>query len=173
MPRYLFDTDALSFVIGGRLPHYPAFAHFLEQLPRAAQFTCTPVVAELHAGAWNSPDPPSLLRRIEQTLARLTVLPFDRAAAERYGRIRATLESAGTPLADMDLTIAACALSQGLTLVTGNQRHFARIAGLSLWPIPVGRVKDLLGTLYRADRPSLPKRHARRKAQRAADRRIG
>ena len=34
------------------------------------------------------------------------VLPFDAAAAERYGHLRAKLESGGKPLAEPDLRIA-------------------------------------------------------------------
>ena len=58
------------------------------------------------------------------------MLPFDEAAARRYGEVRAELERRGTPLGDGDLRIGSIALAQGLTLVTGNVRHFWRIPGL-------------------------------------------
>jgi tRNA(fMet)-specific endonuclease VapC len=58
------------------------------------------------------------------------VLPFDRPAAETYGRLRAELERAGTPLSEPDLRIASIALTHDLTVVTGNVRHFARVSGL-------------------------------------------
>lgn len=45
----------------------------------------------------------ALLRQLEQILAqRLTVVPFDAAAARHYGKLRADLERAGTLLADAD-----------------------------------------------------------------------
>jgi len=47
-----------------------------------------------------------------------------------YGQVRAQLESAGRPLADADLQIAATALVHDLELVTGNVKHFARVPGL-------------------------------------------
>ena len=60
------------------------------------------------------------------------ILPFDEAAAEVYGPLRARLESEGRPLAEPDLRIACIALSRELTLVTGDLRHFARVPDLSV-----------------------------------------
>ena len=60
------------------------------------------------------------------------ILPFDRTAAEAFGSIRAELERAGTPLAEPELRIGAIALTNNLTVVTGNVRHFARIPGLQV-----------------------------------------
>ena len=60
----------------------------------------------------------------------MTVLPFDPRAAEAYGRLRAELEREGRRLGEPDLRIASIALSRGVTLVTGNVRHFARVPGL-------------------------------------------
>jgi tRNA(fMet)-specific endonuclease VapC len=64
-------------------------------------------------------------------LARATViLPFDSAAAEVYGPLRAKLEREGKRLGEPDLRIASIALSRGLTVVTGNVRHFSRVPDL-------------------------------------------
>ena len=41
-------------------------------------------------------------------------------------------EKTGAVLPDADIQIAATALNHGLELVTGNLRHFSRIAGLKL-----------------------------------------
>jgi tRNA(fMet)-specific endonuclease VapC len=58
------------------------------------------------------------------------VLPFDAVAARTFGELKADLERAGTPLAEPDLRIAAIVLTQRLTLVTRNVRHFSRVPGL-------------------------------------------
>ena len=74
-----------------------------------------------------------LLDRLKKALLpNLPVLPFDGDAARRYGEVRAELERQGTPLGEADLRIGAIALSRGLTVVTGNIRHFQRIPGLSV-----------------------------------------
>jgi predicted nucleic acid-binding protein len=70
----------------------------------------------------------------KRVLPAISVLPYDLATAGFYGRIRAALESAGTMLADADLQIAATALRHELELVTGNVRHFARVADLVICP---------------------------------------
>jgi len=63
-------------------------------------------------------------------LPRIPVLPINLPVARIYGEFRATLESAGTRLADMDLLIASVALAHGLVLVTGNVRHMERVPDL-------------------------------------------
>jgi tRNA(fMet)-specific endonuclease VapC len=47
-----------------------------------------------------------------------------------YGRLRAQLEQAGTPIGAHDLLIAAQTLALGYTIVTDNEREFSRIDDL-------------------------------------------
>jgi len=61
-----------------------------------------------------------------------TTLPFDDAAAQVFGRIRATLETAGTPIGPYDLQIAEIALVNGLIVITHNVREFGRVPGLRI-----------------------------------------
>lgn len=42
------------------------------------------------------------------------------------------MERLGITLGDADLRIAAIALARGLTVVTGNVRHFQRVPGLPI-----------------------------------------
>ena len=56
--------------------------------------------------------------------------PFEPEDAEEAGDIRATLERAGTPIGAYDVLIAAQARRRGATLVTANEREFARVPGL-------------------------------------------
>ena len=63
-------------------------------------------------------------------LAAIDTLPFDSPANKIYGSIRTQLESAGTPIGGNDLIIAAQAITLDLTLVSDNEREFARVAGL-------------------------------------------
>ena len=50
--------------------------------------------------------------------------------AEEAGNIRAALERAGKPIGPYDVLIAAQARRRGATLVTANEREFARVPGL-------------------------------------------
>ncbi len=56
--------------------------------------------------------------------------PLDYPADEIYGSIRTQLELAGTPIGGNDLLIAAQAIALDHTLVTDNDKEFARIDGL-------------------------------------------
>lgn len=67
---------------------------------------------------------------VEQFLAGITVLPLTSEVARVYGRIRAELEAAGTPIGPLDLMIAAQALAARATLVTNNTDEFRRVRGL-------------------------------------------
>lgn len=58
------------------------------------------------------------------------MLPWDEAATEHYGDLRAGLERRGKPLSAMDLLIAAHARSCSATLVGNDVRHFERVEGL-------------------------------------------
>ncbi len=126
---FLFDTDSLSQVL--RRDPSPSILIRMAAVPREEQFTTAITVGEMVYGAERSSRREYLLRQFEERLwPNLRILPFDRAAAETYGRIRAELERAGTPLAEPDLRIGAIALTRDLTVVTGNTRHFSRIPGL-------------------------------------------
>ncbi len=130
---YLFDTDAISELLKPR----PAagYVRWLAGVAREDQFTSAVVLGELYQGAFCSPAIARHLENIEKrVLPAVTVLSYDAAAARVYGQIRAHLESAGRPLADADLQIAATALVHDLELVTGNVKHFKRVPQLRISP---------------------------------------
>jgi predicted nucleic acid-binding protein len=68
----------------------------------------------------------------DEVIPMFTVLAYDTEVARVYGQTRATLERSGATVAEADLLIGATALYSGLTVVTGNVRHFAMIPGLEL-----------------------------------------
>ncbi len=129
---YLLDTDILSNLL--RPTPSTSLISKLAATPLERQFTSSITLGELVHGALRSrARREELLERLERVLLpNLPVLPFDSAAARRYGEIRAGLENAGTPLGDADLRIGAIALVRSLTVVTGNVRHFQRIPGLGV-----------------------------------------
>lgn len=89
-------------------------------------------VGELTHGAHKSQRPADNLMRLDVLLAALTILPYDEAAARRFGMLKASLERSGQPLHDMDLQIASIALDNAAPLLTHNQGHFRCIEGLIL-----------------------------------------
>ena len=65
-------------------------------------------------------------------LANIEILDFDSLAAESYGKIRADLEKAGTPIGPLDMMIAGHAQSLGYTVVTNNTKEFDRVKSLKV-----------------------------------------
>ena len=127
---YCFDTDILSATMRRDPPL--RLIRRLAVTPPSQQFTTAITYGEMIYGAAKRKSE-ALADRIRALLNHaITIVPFDDAAAERYGHLRATLESDGMPLAEPDLRIAATALSRSLTLVTANTRHFNRIPGLTI-----------------------------------------
>ena len=103
-----------------------------EHVRRAGEAqVCTSIIvaAELRYGAAKKGSP-RLTAQLEAVLGVIDVLPFDAPADVAYGRLRARLEQAGTPIGGNDLLIAAQALTLGHTIVTDNESEFARIREL-------------------------------------------
>lgn len=128
MLKYLLDTNIVIYVIKRR-PR-TALDRFNREHGRMAVSSIT--LAELIHGAEKSSDPARNLAAVEDFCSRLVVLPYGDKAAWHYGGIRAALEKMGTTIGVNDLHIAGHARSEGLTLVSNNQREFERVPGLVL-----------------------------------------
>lgn len=88
-------------------------------------------LAELQRGMYKSPEYTALRRaRLNKLLEGLSVVPFDVAAAEAYGRIIAQIGWSRSR--DIDRLIAAHALAIHCVLVTANVADFVRVPGLTI-----------------------------------------
>jgi predicted nucleic acid-binding protein len=67
-----------------------------------------------------------------QALAGFACLEISEDTAWTASRIARRLKHAGLHIGDNDVWQAAIAMEHQLPLVTGNTRHFARVAGLSV-----------------------------------------
>jgi tRNA(fMet)-specific endonuclease VapC len=67
---------------------------------------------------------------IESLIDRVTVFPFNTAAARIAGPLRYKLKTKGEMIGAYDILIAATALSHDLILMTNNVREFRRVKGL-------------------------------------------
>jgi len=90
------------------------------------------VAYELEVGALRSSNPAARRRELNRLLTVLTVLPFDRQAADRAARVRFDLERKGAPIGPLDTLIAGTVLAHGATLVTHNTEEFSQIPGLQV-----------------------------------------
>ena len=126
MLKYMLDTNIAIYVIK-RKPF-----DLLAIFNRHAGHMCISSItlAELLHGVQKSQQPERNLEQVEDFVSRLQTLDYGLKAANHYGEIRAKLERKGKPIGVNDLHIGAHARSEGLTLVTNNQREFERIEGL-------------------------------------------
>jgi len=127
--RYLLDTNTLIYVLNARLGHQALIERFDREDPEDLAASSV-TLAELRCGIARSRRREANRRALRHVLEALNVVPFDARAAERYGTVRADLETAGKPIGPLDTLIAAHALSLDLTLVTSNTREFSRVRRL-------------------------------------------
>ena len=123
-PAYLLDSSVCIPVLRNQ--------DGLGKLPDPVR-TGVPVIvaAELRYGAAKKGSE-RLTAQLECVLAALPILPLEEPADVAYGQLRAQLEVAGTPIGGNDMLIAAQAMSSGCSVVTDNEREFARINGLTV-----------------------------------------
>lgn len=67
------------------------------------------------------------------------ILGIDERIARAWGEEDARLSQAGTPIGDLDLFVAATALSHGLIVCTQNRKHFERVKGLNIESVEPAR----------------------------------
>ena len=124
----MLDTNALSAML--RDPHGPVAKQALATNPDFIAISVI-VAAELRFGLAKRPQT-RISRSVRGALTTIDILPFEPPADETYGRLRAELERAGTPIGPNDMLIAAHALATDRILVTGNVREFSRVPGLAV-----------------------------------------
>ncbi|PHV09551.1 VapC toxin family PIN domain ribonuclease [Chitinimonas sp. BJB300] len=124
----MLDTNMVSHIIKGSLP---AVREKLVTVPMAQVCISAITEGELRFGVAKRPDSPKLHAAIHEFLLRVDTLPWDSAAAESYGELRASLERAGKPLGNLDMLIAAHAMAASVTLIT-NDKAFLQVKGLQV-----------------------------------------
>ena len=128
---YILDTNAVIAV----LKNQPASVRHRLRRARfegASIAVSSVVLYELWYGVARSEHRRENAERLRVFLsADISVLSFDEEDARAAGDLRASLESAGTPIGPYDLLIATQALRLGATMVTANVSEFGRVDGLS------------------------------------------
>lgn len=124
--RFLLDTNTVSYHIRRSSP---ALQRRIRRTPAAHVGLSVVTEMEIRYGLARNPG----LRigpLVEEFLEGVQILPLGSDVARIYGRVRADLESKGTPIGPLDLMIAAHALALGATAITTNLREFRRVRGL-------------------------------------------
>lgn len=136
MRRYLLDT--------GIAGHYLYRRHGVYQRARSEAHRghrvgiCIPVLGELWFGVENSSSRERNTTHLRRTVPELVVWPFEKVAAEEFGRLAAELRRLGRPMGQIDIQIAAIALTLGNTTVVSVDSDLAAVPGLTVenWATP-------------------------------------
>ena len=127
--KYLLDTNTCIYIINRK----PPSAVNRIRSKRAEEIAISTItIAELENGVYGSQRADQNRIALLEFLVPFIILDFDQSAAAIYGRMRASLESRGTPIGPIDLLLAAQAMSQQLVLVTNNEKEFRRVGGLQI-----------------------------------------
>lgn len=126
---YLLDTNIISHTMRNPIGTV-AQRVFAQEAQDASQQVCTSLIVqcELLFGLHKLSNP-KWERQYQRAMACILVKPLDQDVVSHYARIRAHLESQGTPIGPNDTLIAAHALALGATLVSGDA-EFSRVPGL-------------------------------------------
>ena len=127
MTGFMLDTDISSYIIKRRP------ATLVEKFEKHSETLNVSVItaAELRFGAEKAAHP-KLAALVEAYLDRLAILDWTNEVTHHYARIRTELERSRKPIGNMDLLIASHAVSQGMTVVTNNLKHFSNVPGLNV-----------------------------------------
>ena len=126
---YLLDTNICIYAINGK---YPELSQKLLSISPDEICVSSITIGELEYGAAKSKWGERTRQKIRMFLANYDILPFTENDAILFGRLRAGLASAGTPIGAYDLMIASQGVSRRLIVVTHNVREFERVEELEI-----------------------------------------
>ena len=121
---YMLDTDIASYIIKGQ---YSQLQAKLELVLPSQICISAMTKAELFYGLKKLPKNHRLHISAKKFLEIVQTLDWNSEAAVWYADIRYQLISSGQPIGEMDMMIAAHALSVSAVLVSNNQKHHSRI----------------------------------------------
>ena len=104
----------------------------LNSLPAEELFITPVTLCELYRGAFLSGDLEKNKLLVEKLLERVNMLNFDLPACEIFGRTYKLLKQSGKLTQDSDLMIAPICISNNVSLITRNKKHFENIKDLRL-----------------------------------------
>ncbi len=124
---YMLDTNMCIYIIKKRPI---SLLEKFDSIPKNSLCISVVTYAELQYGIERSSSKKMNQAIINDFVSHLTVYLWDMEAARQYGKIRSDLEKDGTPIGNMDLLIAAHAISQKCTIVSNNLKEFQRVKNL-------------------------------------------
>ncbi len=125
----LVDTDVFSYLMRSGTPQAQIYRPHVEGKLVSVSFV---TVGELLFGAYRKKWGQQKIADLMERFRAVTIVPYDFEICKTYADLRSKLEATGTPVADNDLWIAACAVRHSIPLVSNNRTDFEKTPGLVL-----------------------------------------
>ena len=126
---YLLDTNICIYI--AKQKPISVLKRFEKMKPGEVAMSAI-TYGELLYGAEKSQHPKKTKETLNDLIYIIPSLPLTNEVSEHYAHIRATLEKKGKPIGNNDLWIASHAQALNITLVTNNEKEFARISHLKI-----------------------------------------
>lgn len=126
MRHYLLDTNICISILKDK---YGIREKVLDVSPKNC-FISEITIAELFYGAAKS-QRAEHFKDIDHIINMFKVLPVY-PSLRLYGKLKAELEQKGQRIDEFDLLIGATSITNNMTMVTSNTKHFERITGIYL-----------------------------------------
>ncbi len=120
---FLLDTNILIY----SLKNHPNVINNFQKYKDIPNAISIITYGELVFGAEKSQQRINNLAKVHKIAEIFPILNLSPSIMNTYGTLKASLQSQGTIIDDMDLFIASTAIVHGYTLVTNNTKHFKRI----------------------------------------------
>lgn len=129
--KYVLDTTTVSALMRGD-------ARVIERLKQCGREDVgipQPAIAEISYGIQRlarSKRRDGLASRFHLLRREIRRVTWSDKVSEAFGAIKAVLERRGERIEDFDAAMAAHAVAEGATLVTGNAKHMVRVPDLAI-----------------------------------------
>jgi tRNA(fMet)-specific endonuclease VapC len=128
MPKtYMLDTDICSYIIKNQRELASAFIDHQDDDICISAIT----YAELLYGVKNSRSI-RIEAEVKRFLPLVRIVDWNEAAAKHYAETKDFLKRNGSLIGNMDMLIAAAAISINAPIVTNNKKHFSLVPNLTL-----------------------------------------
>jgi tRNA(fMet)-specific endonuclease VapC len=128
MNKALLDTDILSEILKAK--NATVVSKAVEYKENFEQFTISVITVMEIVKGLHKVGRADALKKFLGGLKVIEVISFDENCSVIAGRMFADLENTGQPIGRADPMIAAIAVQNELTLITGNTVHYERIQKL-------------------------------------------
>ncbi len=127
MKGYLLDTDIVVFLFRNK----KGIAKRLASIAPENVYISEVTVAELEYGNYCGGRYEENKVLLNNFLSCINVIPFSEAIS-LYAKERYRLKSIGMGIEDFDLLIGCTSVTNNLTMVTNNVKHYSRIEGIKI-----------------------------------------